>query len=338
MVIWLIFLVGLGGLCHSQETLDNTTTEVLPTESRSVLAFVEPMKNYSKVVGDSLKIRCVARGQPPVIRFKWFKNEAPLEEERGRIRIRSKTGSGGDSQWSRVRFTELETMDMGFYRCEATNGFDTIKAESVVKIHPGNKRKGTSYWSDDYDTDDNDYDENTAGLIPESFPLDLDASLDSNHRISGLPSHIEFQGRAPDDFPHAGGNSGGKSRASTVINGNVPSLKPNERAGMCQRYTGSVCRQHLGSNFIFVSQGLTQDYIEKKLQASLQVISNSPELSKECAKYAIPAICLSTLPLCDTQTQKPRKVCSYHIACSSYVSFMNKNKNIEKSRSFFASV
>lgn len=310
MGIWLIFLVWWGGLCHSQELLDNAT-EVSSTEPDSHLAFVEPMKNYSKVAGDSLKIRCEARGRPPVIRFKWFKNEAPLEEERGRIRIRSKTGSG-DTQWSRVRFTELETMDMGFYRCEASNGLETIKGEIVVKIHPGNKRKGTSYWSDDYDTDESDYDEN-AGLIPESFPLDLDASLDSNHGISGLPSHIEFQGRAPDDF-----QNGGKSRASTVINGNVPSLKPNERAGMCQRYTGSVCRQHLGSNFIFVSQGLTQDYIEKKLQASLQVISNSPELSKECAKYAIPAICLSTLPLCDTQTQKPRKVSCFSPTLISY--------------------
>ncbi len=58
----------------------------------SSVTFVEPMKNYSKVVGDSLKIRCVVKGEPPVTRFKWFKNEAPLEEERGRIRIRSKTG------------------------------------------------------------------------------------------------------------------------------------------------------------------------------------------------------------------------------------------------------
>ena len=96
--------------------------------------------------------------------------------------------------------------------------------------------------------------------------------------------------------------------ATSNLNGDLPSLKPNERAGRCQPYTGSVCREHLGTNYIFVSQGLTQDYIEQKLQASLQVISNSPELSKECAKYAIPAICLSTLPLCDTQTQKPRKV------------------------------
>jgi hypothetical protein len=59
---------------------------------------------------------------------------------------------------------------------------------------------------------------------------------------------------------------------------------------------------------LFPKQGLTQDYIEKKLQAAFQVITNSPDLSKNCAQYAIPAICLSTLPLCDSQTQRPRKV------------------------------
>lgn len=48
--------------------------------------------------------------------------------------------------------------------------------------------KGTSYWSDDEYEDD--YDESDNGLIPESFPLDLDGSLGG---ISGLPSHIEFQ-------------------------------------------------------------------------------------------------------------------------------------------------
>lgn len=264
------------------------------------------MKNYSKVAGESLKIRCLVRGDPPVIKFKWFKNEAPLTEERGHIRIRSKTGSG-DVQFSRVRFDQLETMDMGFYRCEASNGLTTISGETVIKIHPGNKRKGTSYWSDDDYIDEEDH----QGLIPESFPLDLDANLGSG--ISGLPSHIEFQGRAPDDFKQSGRASASVEAPNSVINGNVPSLKPNERAGQCQRYTGNVCREHLGNNFIFISQGLTLDYIEQKLQASLQVISKSPEMSAECAKYAIPAICLSTLPLCDQQTQKPRKVrkCSF---------------------------
>ena len=88
----------------------------------------------------------MVRGKPPVTRFKWFKNEAPLEEERGRIRIRSKTDGATDAaQWSRVRFNDLETMDMGFYRCEANNGLETISGETVIKVRLGSnsKRKGT---------------------------------------------------------------------------------------------------------------------------------------------------------------------------------------------------
>ena len=73
------------------------------------------------------------------------------------------------------------------------------------------------------------------------------------------------------------------------------------------------------SNF----QGLNQDYIEKKLQAAFQVITNSPDLSKECAQFAIPAICLSTFPLCDAQTKKPRKVSST-IQVFTYQSFFSR--------------
>ena len=105
-------LVYLAGVTRSQEIVPTGTAETNGTSSSSnyitgaasstvtvssgpTLAFVEPMKNYSKSVGDSLKVRCVVRGDPPVVRFKWFKNEAPLEEERGRVRIRSKTDETG---------------------------------------------------------------------------------------------------------------------------------------------------------------------------------------------------------------------------------------------------
>ena len=94
--------------------------------------------------------------------------------------------------------------------------------------------------------------------------------------------------------------------------GGIPSLKPNERSGSCQRYMGTVCSEYIGNAYIFVSQGLTQTYIEAKLKSAFKVITNSPQLSKECAKYAIPAVCHSTLPLCDMQTQRPRKVSTYY--------------------------
>ena len=195
----LVIFLFLGGSCHSSENFTEnslrTTSTTEEEEYRPSLMFVEPMKNYSKVAGESLKIRCVVRGDPPVQKFKWFKNEAPLTEERGRIRIRSRTGAGSEKQWSTVRFQNLETMDMGFYKCEASNGVETLKGETVIKVHPGNKRKGTSYWSDDDYDPDQDYDSKNQdhGLIPESFPLDLDASLGGDGAISGLPSHIEFQ-------------------------------------------------------------------------------------------------------------------------------------------------
>ena len=157
--VLLLLLCSLAGVTRSQEIPANgsssslshitSTSTTVTVPSGPSLAFVEPMKNYSKTVGESLKIRCVVRGNPPVVRFKWYKNEAPLHEERGRIRIREKTGGYADqagTQWSQIRFKDLETMDMGFYRCEANNGIDTIRSEMVIKIHPGKKRKGTSYW------------------------------------------------------------------------------------------------------------------------------------------------------------------------------------------------
>jgi len=102
------------------------------------------------------------------------------------------------------------------------------------------------------------------GLIPESFPLDLDASLSNG--IDGLPSHIEFQGRSPPDFQNGGqrGRSSASSASSITSNSNrggssgidaeLPNLKPNERSGTCQRYTGAVCSKYTGNHFIFVSQ------------------------------------------------------------------------------------
>ena len=48
-----------------------TTTEKIPT-----LVFEEPMKNYTKYAGETLKIKCVVRGHPPAKTIKWFKNEA----------------------------------------------------------------------------------------------------------------------------------------------------------------------------------------------------------------------------------------------------------------------
>ena len=140
-------------------------SDLLPEEGEpSVpLTFVSPMKNYTKFSGENLKLRCEVTGHPPVAEFRWFKNEAPLVEEKGRVRIRSRVGSG-DTQLSRVIFRTLETMDTGFYRCEASNGEAVANAESLVKVHRsgsggwGKKSKDQKPdWDDDYENDGSDH-------------------------------------------------------------------------------------------------------------------------------------------------------------------------------------
>ncbi len=164
-----------------------------------------------------------------------------------------------------------------------------------------NSKHISNPWDDnagDDDYYDDDYDEGDEhGLIPQDFPLDFDSHLVHNG-IDGLPDHLSSSNSKMDP-----------PRQQNRLSGDLPSLKPTEQAGSCQRYAGSICSAYIGaSDPIFVSRGLTQTYIERKLQAALQVITASPDLRKECSRYAIKAICLSTLPLCDRQTRKPRKV------------------------------
>ena len=97
------------------------------------IKFVYPMKNFTKLSGGTLKLRCEVEGDPAVTDITWFRNEMLLTREAGRVKIRTKVGTG-DTQWSRVRIKPLETMDTGFYRCQATNGKQTVSAESMVKV------------------------------------------------------------------------------------------------------------------------------------------------------------------------------------------------------------
>ena len=70
-----------------------------------------------------------------------------------------------------------------------------------------------------------------------------------------------------------------------------------------------MCAEYIGSNYIYISQGLSHDYIETKLQGVFSAITASQQMSEHCAEFALPSICLSTFPICDQKTQKPRKIC-----------------------------
>ena len=51
-----------------------TNKEDNSVETKS-LVFIRDLKNITKEVGDSVKVKCEVQGDPAAIRFKWFKNE-----------------------------------------------------------------------------------------------------------------------------------------------------------------------------------------------------------------------------------------------------------------------
>ena len=260
------------------------------SEEVSSLVFIRELRNYTKEQGEGVKVRCEVRGDPPANKFRWFFNEAPLLEEPGRVKVKNFLKSA--SQSSVLRFTELESLDKGYYRCEASNGQMTIKSTSVINVLLGSgsgRGKKISLDSADY-----------LHLPDHRSYQDPFQGLDSlSNGIDGLPDHIDFQGR----------NSISQSFVSGQQSSDVelPSLKPDEKQGKCQQYVGSACREALGDRQVWVSTD--QRYVEEKLSHTFRTITTSNLMSDRCAKFAIAAICHSTFPLCDERTRRPRRIC-----------------------------
>ena len=55
------------------------------TDSPSSLLMTRGLRKTTRDAGGSLKLRCEVEGSPPATEFRWFKNEAPVLIERGRV-------------------------------------------------------------------------------------------------------------------------------------------------------------------------------------------------------------------------------------------------------------
>ncbi len=288
---WTVFLLWFAwipfALCDSQSLSAKTT-----------LSFVKELRNVTKESGDYMRLRCEVEGSPPATQFTWMKHGVPITEERDHIKVKTRLRSkDGGTQWSQLRFEGLQTLDTAYYTCKVTNGIDTIESTAVVKVNYGSggrNRPGTGWGNyDDYSDG-----QEAGGLLPKSY---------SEPDFTGS---VEFEGGQMPSSERGGNKQrGAPSPGGSKLGKNIPNLRPDERRGSCQPYVGSVCAKFVGQEYIFVSEGLSQEYVEQKLSAAFSVISASPDLSQECSPYAIPAICLSTFPLCDRQTERPRKLC-----------------------------
>ncbi|KAH7936169.1 hypothetical protein HPB52_019411 [Rhipicephalus sanguineus] len=135
-----------------------------------------PLVNMTKDSGDSVRLKCEVAGGRPGARvvFRWYKNDAPVEEERNRLEIRqypvapsssapgqaassssadgatsggSGTGSGQQQQQgatanvpaygSRLRIVSADVHDTGYYRCEAKSGTEVVETTGILRVSAG---------------------------------------------------------------------------------------------------------------------------------------------------------------------------------------------------------
>ena len=87
----------------------------------------------TKDSGETAKFKCEAEGSPLPNKIKWYKNEAPLIEERGRVTLRRYKPNGG-GLGSRLRISDLNTHDMGFYKCVVQNGEEKINTQGILIV------------------------------------------------------------------------------------------------------------------------------------------------------------------------------------------------------------
>jgi hypothetical protein len=91
--------------------------------------------NLTKETTENVRMKCEFRGHPlPTIR--WFKNEAPLEQEKGKIQIKQNILTAGRIR-SRLIINQLDTHDTGYYKCEASNAAATLETIGVLIVRAG---------------------------------------------------------------------------------------------------------------------------------------------------------------------------------------------------------
>ncbi|XP_054715302.1 inactive tyrosine-protein kinase transmembrane receptor ROR1-like [Uloborus diversus] len=115
---------------------ENSTGGVL---SVGDLRLERSLSNLTRETGDSVKLRCdvrLASPTPHPIHFRWYKNEAPVEEERGRVEIR-RYNPGPGRTGSRLRIARLDIHDTGYYKCEAGRGEARVESTGILMVRAG---------------------------------------------------------------------------------------------------------------------------------------------------------------------------------------------------------
>ncbi|KAK9305819.1 hypothetical protein QLX08_003324 [Tetragonisca angustula] len=294
-------------------TTNGTDVEAASGAKSGTLKFVRTLANISKDAGSVAHMRCEVVGDPPPTKIKWYKNEAPLEEKRPKITIKkihmqTHEHAVKNIAGSRLRITNLDVSDVGFYTCRVTNGKDQIQSEGTLRVdssktrhvpahsdHPISQTSSDDRFSPDVSGGD------FLGGIGPGDGLDLSGTGMSTPHISHLASTNPFSILSPSPQPTS-------SQSSTIdvhtisglknVNIQLPSGRKDNHDGKCEVYVGKTCAQFLGNQSVYIPYPMTQEILDDKLMKAFGVIKYSNEVSSNCEGYAKPSLCYSAFPIC----------------------------------------
>ncbi|KAG7200757.1 hypothetical protein KM043_001303 [Ampulex compressa] len=120
-------------------TANGTDVDAATGSKSNTLKFVRGLGNITKDAGGVAHMRCEVIGDPQPIKIRWYKNEAPLEENRPKITIRkihaeSHEHAAKNVAGSRLKIINLDVSDVGFYACRVSNGKDKIESEGTLRV------------------------------------------------------------------------------------------------------------------------------------------------------------------------------------------------------------
>ncbi|XP_029735842.2 tyrosine-protein kinase transmembrane receptor Ror isoform X2 [Aedes albopictus] len=92
--------------------------------------------------------------------------------------------------------------------------------------------------------------------------------------------------------------------------------------GVCQVYSGTTCEAYLKNQTVFITPDITMEILEERLKAAYGVIRESKDMNANCRVYALPSLCYSILPVCQT----PEKTNHQYFANKAAAEAVKRNK------------
>ncbi|XP_076249168.1 tyrosine-protein kinase transmembrane receptor Ror [Calliopsis andreniformis] len=292
-------------------TTNGTDAETASTTKSGTLKFIRTLTNISKDAGETAHMRCEVVGDPPPTKIKWYKNEAPLDEKRSKITIKKihpqpHEHAAKNIIGSRLKITNLDVSDVGFYTCRVTNGKDQIQSEGTLRVDSTKNRRIPIHPEHSMGQDDDKFSPDMTGgndfldSIRPGDGMDLTGIRMSTPRIAHVASTFPFiLSPSPQPTSFQSGTTdvhtiGGLRNVNMQLS---PGRKDNQE-GKCEVYVGKTCAQFLENQLVYIPYPMTQEILDDKLMKAFGVIEYSNEVSSNCEGYAKPSLCYSAFPIC----------------------------------------